>query len=72
MKSLTLAIEKGQDGWYVGYVEEIPAVMSQGKTIEELKDNILDALDLYLETMRIESKKTFKGRRMIHRKLELA
>lgn len=72
MKSLTLAIEKGQDGWYVGSVEEIPAVMSQGKTIEELKENILDALNLYLETMRLESKKTFSGRKIFHRKFEFA
>ncbi len=68
----TLAIEKGQDGWQVGYIEELPAVMSQGKTIAELKENILDALQLYFEAMRQESKKFLKGRKLIHRKLELA
>ncbi|NCA84264.1 MAG: type II toxin-antitoxin system HicB family antitoxin [Clostridia bacterium] len=46
----TALIEKSEDGWYVGQLEELPAVLSQGKTIEELKANLLDALPLFLET----------------------
>lgn len=46
---LNAIIEKGESGWFVGQIEEIPAVISQGKTIEELKMNLLDALKLYLE-----------------------
>jgi predicted RNase H-like HicB family nuclease len=34
--------------WFVGQVEELPAAMSQGKTIEALKENLLDALTLLL------------------------
>jgi predicted RNase H-like HicB family nuclease len=47
---LTAIVEKGENGWYVGQIEEIPAVISQGHTIEELKYNLLDALLLVLET----------------------
>lgn len=46
---LTAMIEKSNDGWYVGQLEEIPAVLSQGETIDELKENLLDALKLILE-----------------------
>ncbi len=42
-------IEKGENGWLVGQIEEIPAVLSQGRTVEELKTNLIDALYLYLE-----------------------
>lgn len=45
--NLTLAIEKSNDSWYVGQIEELPEVISQGKTIAELKENILDALKLF-------------------------
>ena len=31
----TARIEKSADGWYVGRVEEVPAAISQGKTIDE-------------------------------------
>jgi len=34
------------DGWLVGRLKEIPAVMSQGETIEDLKENIRDAYEL--------------------------
>ena len=38
----TAIIEKGENGWYVCQVEEIPQAMSQGKTVDELKENLLD------------------------------
>lgn len=47
---LTAIIEQSSDGWYVGQIEEFPAAISQGKTIDELKKNLLDALQLILET----------------------
>lgn len=41
-------IEQGENGWLVGQIEEVPAALSQGKTIDELKANLLDALKLVL------------------------
>jgi predicted RNase H-like HicB family nuclease len=38
------------DGWYVGRLREIPAVMSQGETLNELEDNIQDAYHLLHQT----------------------
>ncbi len=48
--NLTAIIEKSDDGWYVGQIEEFPAAISQGKTIDELKANLIDAFMLLLET----------------------
>ena len=36
-------------GYYTGQFIEIPKVISEGKTIQELKTNIIDALKLVLE-----------------------
>ncbi len=36
----------------VGQLEELPAVMSQGKSIDELKANLQDALHLFFETQK--------------------
>ncbi len=44
----TANMEHGESGWFVGQVVEVPAAMSQGKTIEELRENLLDALNLIL------------------------
>jgi len=47
---LTMSIQKDiKTGWYVGQIEEFPGAISQGKTIKELKANLLDALKLLLE-----------------------
>ena len=70
--NLTAIIEKTDDGWYVGQLEEIPAVLSQGRTIEEVKENLLDAFNLLLETNRTIVKKEHLGKRVIRKKLSLA
>ena len=49
---LTLIIRKGKNGYLIGQLKELPAVFTQGLSIEELKENIKDALDLYLEDVR--------------------
>ena len=48
---LTVRIIKGNI-FFVGKIKEIPGVLTQGKTIEEVTENIQDALKLYLEDMR--------------------
>lgn len=50
---LTLVISKGEE-FFIATIKEIPAVISQGKTVEEAKENVIDALKLYLEDMQQE------------------
>ena len=38
--------------WYIGYVEEIPGVNTQGRTLAETKRNLKDALVMVLEANR--------------------
>lgn len=62
MIKLTAIIEKSEDGWYVGQVEEMPAAISQGKTIEEVKNNLADAVTLLMETNRELLEKEYEGK----------
>ncbi len=41
---LTIVYEPGDDGWVVASVPEVPGVHSQGKTREEARENVIDAL----------------------------
>lgn len=66
---LTLLIQKTDDGWYIGRLQEYPPVMSQGKTIDELKENVLDALKLYLEDQKADMDKENSKKKIIKRKL---
>jgi predicted RNase H-like HicB family nuclease len=45
---LTLLITQGTE-FLIGSIKEIPAVITQGTSIAEVEENILDALKLYLE-----------------------
>lgn len=49
MKNKYTAIIKQDSGWWIGWIEEIPGVNSQGKTRAELKKNIRSALSEALE-----------------------
>ena len=49
---LTLVIKKGKSGYLIGQLKELPAVFTQGLTVEEVKVNIADSLELYLEDNR--------------------
>jgi len=41
---LSVIYSQGQDGWVLARIHEFPAAMSQGRTREEARDNVLDAL----------------------------
>ena len=50
MPNLNLTLEYWQDGeWCVGRILEVPGVMSQGRTLQELEENIRDAYELLME-----------------------
>ena len=42
----TAIIEQDENGIYVGQIEEVPAAISQGSTLEELMENLQDAIEL--------------------------
>jgi len=43
------AVVKQDEGWWIGWIEEIPGVNSQGKTRAELLKNLRSALKEALE-----------------------
>ncbi len=49
MKNTYTAIVKKEDGWWVGWIEEIPGVNCQEKTYEELKETLAVTLKEALE-----------------------
>ena len=55
MKNKYNAIIKQDEGWWIGWIEEIPGVNSQGKTRTELLKNLRSALTEALEFNREEA-----------------
>jgi len=52
----TAIIERDQS-WYVGYCPEIPGANGQGKSIEECKKNLADAITLILTDRREDARR---------------
>jgi len=46
MKQQFTAIYKKQGKWYLGWIEEIPGVNTQGESLKEAKENLKEALSL--------------------------
>ncbi len=47
---LNIIIEEDEDGFYA-YCPELKGCQSQGDTLEEVQNNITEAVELYLETL---------------------
>ena len=46
-----VVLEKGEDGWYTATVPALPGCISQGKTEEEAKRNIQEAIKLHISLL---------------------
>jgi predicted RNase H-like HicB family nuclease len=49
-------IKPERNGWFVGWVEEIPGTITHGKSLDECRRNLKDSLQLMLETHRDEAR----------------
>ena len=62
------AVYQKHGKWYLGWVEEIPGVNTQGRTLAEAKANLKEALELILEvTKSWIDKELPRGRRIRQR-----
>ena len=50
-REFTSVIEKRGD-WYIGYLEELPSMNTQRKTLKEVRENLKEALLLIIEADR--------------------
>ncbi len=50
MKRYAVVFEKAENNW-AAYVPDLPGCITTGKTLDETKLNIREAIELHLETM---------------------
>jgi predicted RNase H-like HicB family nuclease len=71
MEKFTGIFEQEGD-WWIAYVEEIPGVNSQGRTMEEARENLKEAVKLIIESNRELAKRETAGRPVIREELMVA
>lgn len=52
MKNEFTAVIEHDGDWYIGYCPEVPGANGQGRTLEECRGNLADAIELILEDRR--------------------
>ena len=62
MRSKLTAVFMKSPYGYIGYVEELPGANTQGKTLEETKKNLIEAIKLILEANKQIMKEELEGK----------
>lgn len=71
MEPFTAIYEHTDDGWWVVSVAEIPGAHSQGRTLEEAREMIKDAVKLLLEVRREDAEHESEGKDVVRETLEV-
>lgn len=66
----TILIHKDEkSGWYIGKCIQVPGAMSQGETLDELMENMKDAISLVLDYYKEKARAESACERVFYRKL---
>jgi predicted RNase H-like HicB family nuclease len=65
---LTAVFQKVPEG-YIGFVEELPGANTQGETLDEVRQNLNEAVELVLEANRTLSEESIRGQQVIREPL---
>jgi predicted RNase H-like HicB family nuclease len=57
---LTTIFEEAEEGGYIGYVAELPGANTQGETMDEVRENLAEAIQLILEANREQFEKQLR------------
>jgi predicted RNase H-like HicB family nuclease len=67
----TAIYEPGEDGWIVATCPEVPGAITQGRTIEEARENLKDAIHEMLTVLREDAEREIDGRKVHRETIEL-
>lgn len=56
---------------YIGFVEELPGANTQGATLDEVRDNLREAVQLVMEANRELAEKSLLGREVCREPFDL-
>jgi len=65
MYEVDVVIIEDESGGYIAFVPALPGCHTQGDTLNELMDNVKEAVELYLETLTEEEKKDLLKQRVV-------
>jgi predicted RNase H-like HicB family nuclease len=58
--------------WWIGYVEELPGANTQGRTLDEARENLKEAIRLVIDTNRALVRQETKGKNIVREQLTVS
>lgn len=71
MEKFTAVFERDGD-WWIGYVEELPGANTQGRSIDEARENLKEAVRLVIDANRDIARRESEGKTVIREDLVVA
>ena len=68
MERFNAVFEQSGD-WWIGFVEELPGANAQGRTLDEARENLREAVALVIETNRELARREAAGREVLREEL---
>ncbi|MFC1937051.1 type II toxin-antitoxin system HicB family antitoxin [Chloroflexota bacterium] len=65
MENRFTAVFQKEGEWWIGYIEELPGANTQGRTLEEARENLKEAVALIIETNRQLAERELEGKEAI-------
>jgi predicted RNase H-like HicB family nuclease len=65
MHELDVVLLEDETGGFVAIVPALPGCHTQGDTLEEVMENVKEAIDLYVETLTEREKKDFLKQKVV-------
>lgn len=65
MREFDVVILEDETGGYIALVPALPGCHTQGDTLEDLMENIKEAIDLYMETLTEQEKKDLLKQKVV-------
>ncbi len=72
MQASFTAVYKKDGDWWMAYVEELPGANTQGKTLDEARENLKEAVALILEANRELAEREIEGEDVVREELIFA
>ena len=72
MKIKLTAVYQSVAEGYIGFVEELPGANTQGATLDEVRANLEEAIELVLEANRVLAEEELRGREVIREPLQIS
>jgi len=66
------AIFEQEDDWWIGYVEELPGANTQGRSLDEARENLKEAVRLVIQSYREIVRRETEGKEVIREELTVS